>query len=201
MPCNTVSVPDAQVPGGGTSGQKFAQVMFASDPHWKAVPPPPQVSGAVQVPHEKSPPQPSGIESQFLPAAVQSAMVTLGVQVPGHLLATPGAPFKPVPQALWAQAPKPQSTRLPMHPAKPITPQSSASQHVVSQAAQVLTTPVVIAPPVPPNEPPPPTLPAPPRYPAPPRFCPAPPRSCPAPPTYALPPRLWPSPPEFETPP
>jgi hypothetical protein len=42
-------------------------------PHWFAVPPPPQVCGAVQVPQFTVPPWPSGIVPQFAFAAMHSA--------------------------------------------------------------------------------------------------------------------------------
>jgi hypothetical protein len=37
-------------------------------PHWLAVPPPPQVSGATHVPHWMIPPQPSATGPQFAPS-------------------------------------------------------------------------------------------------------------------------------------
>ena len=71
------SVP--QLPPGG-------QLVSALHPHWPAVPPPPHVWGAMQVPQDTVPPQPSGAVEQFCPTAHAFAGVS-GVQP--HLLGTP----------------------------------------------------------------------------------------------------------------
>jgi hypothetical protein len=47
--------------------------VFTVHPHWFAVPPPPHVCGAVQVPQLTVPPWPSGIVPQLAFAAMQSA--------------------------------------------------------------------------------------------------------------------------------
>src|SRR5438552_979954 len=63
-------------------------------PHWPVVPPPPQVSGVVQVPQEMGgPPQTSGIVPQFWPFG----QVVAGVQPQ-----TPGVPGVPPPQVAGA---------------------------------------------------------------------------------------------------
>ncbi len=58
-------------------------------PHIPASPPPPHVSGATQVPQERTPPQPSAQEPHVNPRPVQ----VFGVQVvPPQLPATPPPP-------------------------------------------------------------------------------------------------------------
>jgi hypothetical protein len=47
--------------------------VFVEHPHWFAVPPPPQVCGAVHVPQLTVPPLPSGIVPQLALAAMHSA--------------------------------------------------------------------------------------------------------------------------------
>jgi hypothetical protein len=60
-------------------------------PHWPGVPPPPQISGKVQVPQGMTPPQPSADTPQFCPAA-QFVSGTQGVTLSPHWLGTPPPP-------------------------------------------------------------------------------------------------------------
>jgi hypothetical protein len=45
--------------------------MQGGAPHWFAIPPAPQASGALQEPQLRVPPQPSPIEPQLAPASAQ----------------------------------------------------------------------------------------------------------------------------------
>src|SRR5262245_1456778 len=58
-------------------------------PHWLATPPPPQVAGDVQVPHERMPPQPSPTAPQIAPACAHVRGVHGGTP---HWLAAPAPP-------------------------------------------------------------------------------------------------------------
>jgi hypothetical protein len=59
-------------------------------PQWFGMPPPPQVAGAVQVPHMSGPPQPSLAAPQLYPIIAH----VIGVQVPGMHL-PPGPQLEP----------------------------------------------------------------------------------------------------------
>jgi hypothetical protein len=88
----------------------FAQVSGAQlgAPHLFAMPPPPHVSGATQVPQLRRLPQPSGM----LPQSALRAAHVVAVQIPPppHLLATP-----PPPQ-VWGATHWPQSSVCPPQP-------------------------------------------------------------------------------------
>jgi hypothetical protein len=78
------------VPPGPAFAHVFGTHMPGGLPHWFAIPAPPHVSGEVQVPHIRVPPQPSACSPQFAPRSPH----VLGTQALGdpQVLAVPPPP-------------------------------------------------------------------------------------------------------------
>ena len=75
--------------------------VFGVHPHWLGTPPPAHVCGAVHVPHDIVPPQPSGNTPQFLPPGQLVAGVhphLLAVPPPPHVCGATHVPHEPTPR-------------------------------------------------------------------------------------------------------
>src|SRR5262245_55921831 len=82
-------------------------------PHTEGFPAPPQISGAVQLPHWRSPPQPSATGPQFAPASAQVRGVQRGASAPPSAAAPVPHTLGPPPPQVWPVGQAPQSSRLP----------------------------------------------------------------------------------------